>query len=175
MLKFLALAALAALTNSATFGGYNSLNGNYNQLFCSGGNTVHGSGNFLGGADFNRIGGNGNNLIESSGNTVWGSGNKFAGANGNYNIGNGNGFIQSHANSNGGNGNFFGGSSGNYNAGNSNTYLGSNGNVNYGGNGNQFINSHGYKHHYEFIFIDFFTFRYGFLCLLSDKLIHLSS
>ena len=63
MLKFLALAALAALTSSATIGGYNTLAGSYNQLFCSGGNNLHGNGNFLGGSNFNRIGGDGNKFI----------------------------------------------------------------------------------------------------------------
>ena len=63
MLKFLALAALAALTSSATIGGYNTLAGSYNQLYCAGGNTLHGNGNFLGGSSYNRIGGDNNKFI----------------------------------------------------------------------------------------------------------------
>ena len=47
MLKFLALAALAALTSSTSIGcapgGFNSVNGNYNALIKSNGNRVHGS------------------------------------------------------------------------------------------------------------------------------------
>ena len=62
MLKFLALAAFAALTSSTSIGcapgGFNSVNGNYNALIKSNGNRVHGSYNFAGESNGNYIGGN---------------------------------------------------------------------------------------------------------------------
>jgi|688.fasta_scaffold114593_1 hypothetical protein len=69
MLKFIAMAALAALSCSTTMprppgpGGFNRIAGDYNSLINSDWNGINGNGNFLGGSDGNGISGNYNKLI----------------------------------------------------------------------------------------------------------------
>lgn len=67
MLKFIAMAALAALSCSTVIprppGGFNRIAGDYNSLINSDWNGINGNGNFLGGSDANTLNGNYNKLI----------------------------------------------------------------------------------------------------------------